>query len=187
MIIKNGMITNCTVTLEDIAVANDIYGPNIKSVIEKTTRATSGELITLPTPVPPEILARHPNVVVSADTMYVNDVAFLATVSKPVDYVTAQALTSESTSNLKKSTDRVLSLYKSRGFDVTRIDADGQFECLEEHCGALLNICAHEEHVPTIERKLRVLKERCRADLSGVSFKKIPKLLVIYLACLCRA
>ena len=44
-----------------------------------------------------------------------------------------------------------------------------------------MNICAYEEHVPAIERKIRVLKEKCRVDISGVLFEKLPKILVIRL------
>ena len=82
---------------------------------------------------------------------------------------------------IKKAVNKSLRLYKIRGFDVDKIDTDGKFETLQEHYSALLNICAAKKHIPKIERKIKVLKERCRANMSVTPFPKLPKLLTIYL------
>ena len=65
----------------------------------------------------------------------------------------------------------------SRGFDLGKIDAGGQFQFLEEN----LNICAHEEHVSAVERKIVVIQERWGVDLSGIPFSKMLRTLVINL------
>ena len=152
-IVKHGTITNCAVTLEDIRIANDIFGPNIKSVIGKTTNGASKVSNALPMSVPSEILKKNSDLIVAVDILYVNEVPFLAAVSNPVDYITSHSLHDVSEKSLKQSIDRMLNLYKTRGFNVTRLDADGQFECLEKHRGHLMNICAQRKHVPVIERK----------------------------------
>ena len=118
------------------------------------------------------MLEKHSNLTLQANILYVNGIPFLATVSNPVDYVTVQALPDEKDNTLKKALDKVLNLYKARGFDVTCIDVDGQFESLEQYYGAVLNICAQNEHVGRIERKIRVIEARGRSESSGIPFKK---------------
>ena len=168
--ITKGTITNCAVTIEDLAIARDIYGPNERSVVGKTTRNAPNEIIGMPTPVPSYVLEKHSNLTLQADILYVNGIPFLATVSNPVDYVTVQALSDEKDNTLKKSLDKVMNLYKARGFDITRIDADGQLESLKQYYGTVLNICAQNEHVGRIERKIRVIKERVRSESSRIPF-----------------
>ena len=177
------MLTNCNVTVKDVRLAVEIYGPNIKAIVGKTTSAhKKGKLIdVLSTSVPQYILDEHSNVTILADTIHVNQIPFMVTVSKPIENVTVQALETEQVADMKKALDKIVNGCKVRGFNVARIDADGGFKPLEEYYGGLMNICAHEEHVPAIERKIRVLKESYRADLCGVPFGKIPKLLTIYL------
>ena len=65
------------------------------------------------------------------DIFYVNNVPFLITLGKPVEFVTVQALPNERANTIKNNLDKVMNLYKSRGFNITKVDADGQFEFLE--------------------------------------------------------
>ena len=45
---------------------------------------------------------------------------------------------------------------------------------LREEAGAELNLSARNEHVPEIERNIRLLKERLPSMLAGMPYKKIP-------------
>ena len=60
--------------------------------------------------------------------------------------------------------------------------ADGKSEYLKNLIdslpgGPLVNLDAENEHVPGIERLIRVVKEECRATSHGLPFHKIMKLL----------
>ena len=44
-----------------------------------------------------------------------------------------------------------------------------------------MNICAANEHIPAIEKRIIVFKERHRAIRHGLSYACIPKLMVIEL------
>lgn len=75
----------------------------------------------------------------------------------------------------------VISVYVRRGFRVTLILADNQFESLRDDLADLhvhLNITARDEHVPEIERFHRTIQERVRAIYNTLPFKKVPQLLV---------
>ena len=45
----------------------------------------------------------------------------------------------------------------------------------------MINLESTNEHVPEIERKIRVVKEICRAARHGLPFQRIPKLLTIHI------
>ena len=45
----------------------------------------------------------------------------------------------------------------------------------------MINTARVNEHVPEIELKIRVVKERCRETQHGLPFQRIPKLLTIHI------
>ena len=47
--------------------------------------------------------------------------------------------------------------------------------------GLYLNICSADEHVPAIERRIRMVKERHRCIRHGLPYACIPKLMTIEL------
>jgi hypothetical protein len=47
--------------------------------------------------------------------------------------------------------------------------------------GPILNLASTNEHVPEIERRIRVGKERCRVSRHSLPFERIPKLLTVHI------
>jgi hypothetical protein len=47
--------------------------------------------------------------------------------------------------------------------------------------GPMVNLASANEHVPEIERRIQVVKERCRATRHSLPFHTIPKLLTIHI------
>ena len=45
----------------------------------------------------------------------------------------------------------------------------------------MINLARSNKHVPEIELKIRVVKERCRADRHDLPFQRIPKSLTIHI------
>ncbi len=59
---------------------------------------------------------------------------------------------------------------------------DNKFKKVREHVpGANMNTPATAEHIGKIERKIRVIKERCRGIICTLPYKKLPQQMVIYL------
>jgi hypothetical protein len=78
----------------------------------------------------------------------------------------------------------VLGVYSTRGFKVTIIMADNQFEPLRGELadmGALINVVSRDEHVPDIERYIRTVKERVRSQHSVLPFRTTPPIVIIEL------
>ena len=67
-----------------------------------------------------------------------------------------------------------------------RVHSDGEFAPLQALIaslpgGTMINLASANKHVPEIERKIRVVKEKCRAARHGLPFQRIPKLLTIHI------
>jgi hypothetical protein len=104
------------------------------------------------------------------------------TVSQHIKFGTAEMLKSESDASLLDAIKHVKKAYATRGFKLTYILADGQFESLRADLadlGIALNCVSRDEHVPEIERCIRTVKERTRCNYNMCPFKKLPSRIII--------
>ena len=79
---------------------------------------------------------------------------------------------------------QVHKLYLHRGFKITHMNADCEFEPLHKEMIALdinLNCAPQKEHVPEIERFIRTVKERIIPAHDAMTFKRIFKLMIVHL------
>jgi hypothetical protein len=80
----------------------------------------------------------------------------------------------------------VFNAHRRRGFVITTIHGDYEFatlqSCLDEMPESpKLILAAKGDHVPEIERRIRVIKERCRALRHSLPFNKIPMIITMYM------
>ena len=76
----------------------------------------------------------------------------------------------------------VQNVYLKHVFTLEFIGVDGQFEPLWGELTPLsitLNKCSREEHVPVVERSIRILKERWQWIQNTLFFKKLPGMSVV--------
>ena len=74
--------------------------------------------------------------------------------------------------------------YLNRGCRITTVHSDGEFTPLQALIaslpgGTMINLASANEHVLGIERKIRAIKERCRATQHSLPFQCILKILTI--------
>jgi hypothetical protein len=75
--------------------------------------------------------------------------------------------------------------YLQQGFQIVFIKGNNEFALLEAWMatvyGALKNnLGSANEHVPEIERKIRVIKERVRAVIYSISFNSLPAQMLVH-------
>jgi hypothetical protein len=75
------LIPNCLIGHADIAVAKCIFGPNLGALKGKTMNHPSVPVAGHIEGVPPAILDRYQQLVMSIDIMFVNKIPFFITVS----------------------------------------------------------------------------------------------------------
>jgi hypothetical protein len=82
--------------------------------------------------------------------------------------------------------EAIYKFYLNRGFHIVIVHADGEFAPLQALIHAMtngpqVNLTSCSEHVPEIERRIRVVKERCRATRHSLPFNRVPRLLTIHI------
>ena len=171
-----------------ILMAIDALGKSGYAIQGKTTRTQSEEVDVADavTEVPPSIMNHYKDVELSADVLFVNKVPFLATISKHIHYGTIESLPNLKVTTLEDALDRAMRGYSTRGFHIKTINVDMQFKAIDDRNSlpVRINVCSRDEHVPEIERFIRVMKERARcyfAMLRRVEIYTVPKQIIIQL------
>jgi Reverse transcriptase (RNA-dependent DNA polymerase)/Zinc knuckle len=181
-IVDARLLPNCPVTRQDILAAEDIFGPAVASLKGRTTRRSPAPVRVGFANIPHDIMSRYKDIVLAVDTMYVNNIAFFITVSRHIKFGTAEMISSKSNKVMITAIKQVQQIYQQRGFKITHILGDGEFDSLRAEISALgisLNTVARGEHVPEAERFIRTIKERGRCLYHTLPFTAIPKRLVV--------
>ena len=181
-IVNHNQLQNCPISAADIRAAEDIFGKDVGIIKGKQTRIKVPHVRIQNMAVPYPILKLYKNIVIEADIMYINGIAFFVTVSRKLHFCTAEMLQNRKSKTIINAVTQVKSLYNSRGFTITDIAMDGEFEPLSGELADLemqFNPCARDEHVPAIERQIRTIKERTRCIFNTLPFKKLPRRMII--------
>jgi hypothetical protein len=165
------------VTPDDAKLALNIYGPDVATLKGKTAKKqNSGIPNYQATPLPAPIIAQYNNVRLFIDIFWVNGSPYFHTISEWVKFRTVAAINNRSKRTLLLETQAIIHLYQTRGFTVTRVEGDREFSCLENDLLATpINIADADDRVAEVERSIRTIKERMRALIQGLPFRRIPK------------
>ena len=181
-IADQNLLRNSPITQADIRTAEDIFGPNLGALKGKTPARHSTVVSGGWDGVPPDILDRHRDLVVSMDIFFINKIPFLLTTSRNLHFGTIEAIPNRQVGTVLKAIQRMLAIYHARGFWVRTIPADPEFQPLNGMIpGVSFNFCAQGEHVPDIERYVRTVKDRVRSGYNNLPFSRIPRLVVVRL------
>jgi hypothetical protein len=180
-VLKNNLITNCPVTVDDAKRALIIYGPDLATLKGKTTQGNPSPHVPsfAAVPIPAPILEHHHEVTLCIDFFFVQGQVFLHIISRKIQHRIVHPVPDRSRGTIIKYLDKVFHLYRSRGFVITDLHTDNEFECIREHISPInLNTVAADGHVGEIERSIRTIKERNRSTVHGLPFKRLPRLMV---------
>ena len=182
VIIKN--LPNCPVTRRDVAIAEDVYGPNLGSIKGKTPSKTVKHVDGITDPVPPDILKRHGRASIAVDVMFINKEPFLVTYSRSLRFGTVTHLANRKAVLVGESLKEVTDLYEHRGFEIDNVFADYEFEKIRPMFPSL-NTTGEDDHVPEIERYIRTIKDRVRSTYRMLPFQHVPRIMLVQLVSNC--
>jgi hypothetical protein len=182
-IIKNNLLPHANITTKGIVHAETIFGKELGSLQGKTMRKSPKTVIADYIEIPPDVLEVHREVMLAADIMSVDRDQFLITTSRSIQFTTVERIETKENQSLIKGLTKVVNLYKRRGMMVQVRLVDNEFESIRGpmmEIGIDLNVCAPNEHVPEIERKIQTVKERIRGIITMLPFQKIPMMMVTH-------
>ena len=179
--IRANNLKNRPIAVDDANRSFTIYGQEIASIRGENVCIQPKHVLTPSiTCVPPEILDRHDKLQLCVDLCFVNNFAFLITISRDIKLRTVDDLKDTKDKTVLSSPRDVINLYTSRGFEVNYVHADNGFKCIAtELFPTRLNLASAGEHVPEVERSIRTLKERARAAIYGLPFKRHATQLIV--------
>ena len=173
-------LKGCPMTKADIQAAEDIYGPNLGALKGKTVDRPNPHVPAGVDHVPTSIMDVHHSVTLAIDIMFINKVAFLITTSRNLKFGTVEAISNRQITTIIAKLKSVCQIYHHRGFRVTVILGDPEFEPIQTTFPQL-NCCAADEHVPDIERYICTVKDRVWSTYCMLPFKRVPRLILIHL------
>jgi len=176
-IVEKKKLKNCPINREDVAAAEDTFGPDVGTLKGKTVRTSQGRVRINLLPIPALIMDRYRHVTLAADIMKVNGVAFLVSISQAIKFGTVELLANQKMTTVLVAIKNINNLYRHRGFKLDVLLMDGEFESIRGELagiGITLNTVSRDEHVSDAERRIRTVKERSRCIFNTLPFKKIP-------------
>ena len=117
------------------------------------------------------------------DVMHCEGMFFLISVARPIDLTMSTKVPSLKSKEVKKALQNQINLMIAKRFEITKINSDGGLRSLNDFVlskGIEFEICAAGVHIPIVERKIRVIKERMRSVLFSLPFL-LPNSLIPYL------
>ena len=119
----------------------------------------------------------------NVDIMHVNNLMFVVNVLTPIRMTFAAKIKSRGLENIYAALYSQIGEVKSRGFNVTKLKCDPESgfvalaDMLGQEQGILVEAVGNNEHVPVVERKIRVIKERVRGIVNTLPYRLPSKLL----------
>ena len=92
--VREKLITNCPVTVQDVENANRIFGPDLANLRGKTIRTKLEHVRIEYVQIPWDFVELHKYVTLVADVMFVNGLPFLVTSLQGISLVTIEYLKS---------------------------------------------------------------------------------------------
>lgn len=180
--VRGKLIDDCPVDVSDLQNAHTIFGPDLAGLRGRTVRRRPERVTTNIVSIPRDFVLLHKFVTLTADIMFVNGVPFLVTRSRNIQLITVEFLRRRTAKIIGDKLTRVLHLYQRAGFTIQTALMDKEFDSVAHQCPTLpINTTAANEHVPEIERAIRLIKERARGIENTLPFSGMPKLMTIEL------
>jgi hypothetical protein len=107
------------VTTEDIELAERILGPDVGSLKGKATRQKPMPVVNDFVDIHLELYETHKAVQLSIDTLFVNKILFLTSVSRNIQFRTAKYLPNTTLASYRSGIESLVRMYKTAGFTVT--------------------------------------------------------------------
>jgi hypothetical protein len=132
------------------------------------------------------LIQAQQDVILWMDTMQINGLFFLTTVSRNIMYRTMEWVPNKTARAYRSALDNVFCVYNMAGFKNKRIHCDSECRSLMQELESIhevqMNYASAQEHVPEIERSIRVIKERCCATFHRLPFTQLPTIMIKTLA-----
>jgi hypothetical protein len=180
--VRSNTIKNCPIKPTHIANTLTIFGPSAAGVRGKTVRRKPEQVEADPGRIPDNTHRLHKFVVLTADVMFVNSIAFLITLSWKLRLATVEQLPTRTATQLSNSLTKMVRLNACTGFIIHVIMMDQEFDKVKDADEMVeINTTATCKQVSKIKQYIHVAKERSHALVLDLPFTVLPHQVIIHL------
>ena len=184
-LVNSGNLVNTQTSVQDLERATNIFGPDVATLKGKTRKLQ-----------PTSIALERPRsvirgaLVMHVDIVFMRGVPYLLSVTTPLGYLMVDALSDgakpvgadeldkfsrRSTPAIRKALFKMFNSYRARNYTVEKLLTDQEGGVLKlsgeiEALGCVMNPGGPGQHVPLVEHKAKLLKERRRCHIHHVPF-----------------
>ena len=178
--IKHNVLQNCTVTVQDVNRAAKIYGRSIPAIKGRSKRTETARLPSRTTvEIPKEIIDDFKEITLCIDFFYISGLAIFHAISRDLKHRYVGFTDSRSASQMLQQIRKLDQLYSSRGFRVTTLHADPEFEKIRDEVRPMnLIVCEAGAHVPEVERSTQTVKNGCRSQTHSMPYRAMPRIMI---------
>ena len=179
-LVKENWIRNNPITTGDVRRSHAIYGPPLPPIKGRTRYQESKRVKDIDIVQIPKVLFEDLKyVTLCIDFLFVNGVTVFHTISRTINYRTVSFPLSRSKTVILDQLKQIYQIYNSRGFKITNIHADIEFNKIREDIRPVrLHTCGVDDHVPEIERSIQTQKNENRSVCHAMPYKCIPRIMV---------
>jgi hypothetical protein len=129
-IVEKNLLPNCPVTRRNIAMTEDIFGPDLGSLKGKTVRSAAAAVNVRLVDIPAHIMTHYTHLTLGGDIMFVNKIPFFMSISRHIRFRTGEMLQNQKSATILAAIEQIKSIYMKRGFKLDHMLMEGQFEPL---------------------------------------------------------
>ena len=164
--IRSNHINDCPVTVEEVNFAINIWGKNIADRKGNTTQSKPNTVKRDSVKILMDLLKLHKEVLLTLDIVFVNNISFILTLSRKICFTAVNHLADRMVPQIFAAFKEIYQYYLHCGFCITTVNSEGKFALLQSLIeslpyGPMINLASANAHLPEIEQKIRVVKERC--------------------------
>ena len=104
-LLRMNAIHNCPVTVEDVKIAERIFGPDMSSLKGKSTRRKPKPVRKDLVEIPIEITEKHHDIELCMDTMFVNECGMLTAIDRSIRFRSVVPIDTKTQSEYYKALD----------------------------------------------------------------------------------
>ena len=159
-------------TEKDVSNAYALFSQNLAGLRGKAVRQKPENVEMDYVHIPWSLVETNKYVTLTADVMFVNSLPFVVKFGQGIGLLTAEFTPTWTAKQLACNLSKIVSLHSLAGFVVQIIIMDMEFnKVIPQMPQTNINTTAASEHVAEIERRIRIIKERCRATLSTMTLR----------------
>ena len=186
-IIKNKSIIGLDVDLNDFKNYKKLYPNRFESIRGKSTKVGNSYI-----PITDEMrckMIKDRVVDLALDIFYLHGYVFIIVVNLAFDLANVRVLKNRSSAEIHAALTEFINIYKAYNWGIRKIYTDQEKGVLANkdillEVGILLEQVAPGTHVSVAERKIRVIKERCRSIVASIKYS-LPLRLIPWLVLFC--